>query len=193
MTFAQEVQQRVFAGLDLRRQEASANDIYARVFTNVQVVRIGNIAKRKGYARALQRNFGGPVRGIIPTYYCFFLKQILIHIDDPDGDNGTVVTDGRIPNCRDVPAASNFVATPLTDPNRIVLTWIIPPVEFIAGLRILRSIVGQPTGPNDTNSIILTEQPAFDINTGQPNQTFTDQPIEQNVQFFYGIFLFSLC
>ncbi len=193
MTFAQEVQQRIFSGLDLRRQEVSAGDAFARVFTNLQVVRIGNIAKRKGYARALQRNFGGPVRGIIPTFYCFFLKQILIYVDDPSGPTSQIRTGGLVTDCRQVPAAQGFTATPLTDPNRIELSWILPPFEWIAGVRILRSEEGQPAGPEDPNSTLLLEGPAFDPNTGQPSQSFTDIAVQANVLFFYAIFLFALC
>lgn len=189
MPFGQQANQRSFRGLDLRRQEAGSGDEFARVFKNMVVESPGNFAKRRGHVRAIERLFPGPVMGIIPTQYCFFLKRLLIHIDDRDrtstGRTGQFIGIPPVVSCRTVPNVTGFVAMAEQDPLRVELTWTNPGFQWLAGIRIVRSRDGQPTGPNDPNADLI-------IDLGIVQQ-FTDLNVEAQVRFFYAAFAFTFC
>lgn len=193
MPFGVEVRQRTFAGLDLRRRQASGGDLFARTFENMQVAQVGNMAKRKGYSQAMHLKFPGSVKAIIQTQYCFFLKRFLIHVgDNPTGDE--ILIGRPIGSCQNVPPAINFMAEGSSNPNRISLTWGYPAnSEWVSRVLIIRSIAGEVTGREDPNAITIIDAPKLDPATGQLRTSFDDLNVLVNVRFFYGLFLVAFC
>lgn len=193
MSYGTPVRQTKFRGLDLRRKE-SRNDGSALAFLNVDIRQVGSFSKRKGIIRIVDRVFPGAVNAIIPTRHCYTIEEFLFGIQGLPNNELNQLIAGPLPRGCGQPRPVKDLAIEEDDDNtRLRLTWKMPGVGCVSGVRIMRKIDEDPLGVDDADALRVFDGPVQTRKIGGVNTPFFDDSnIQENIRYHYGVFTFFI-